>query len=133
MGTSKYPELNAITLDTQKKNSTWSFICNFFKIKILDLRDILFSLSIKHELNSGSSRCSSIGESVRLKYTEFVRLGVRFAPSTFFSLFIKKIYCSSFWKLQYNSKIQWYWNLVSVYTTLWELIYMIVWGWMNEI
>ena len=90
MGTSKYPELNAITLDTQKKNSTWSFICNFFKIKILDLRDILFSLSIKHELNSGSSRCSSIGESVRLKYIEFVRLGVRFAPSTIFFLFIKK-------------------------------------------
>ena len=87
MGTSKYPELNAITLDTQKKNSTWSFICNFFKIKILDLRDILFSLSIKHELNSGSSRCSSIGESVRLKYTEFVRLGVRFAPSTCFFFF----------------------------------------------
>ena len=67
---------------------------NFSKMKVLDLRDILFSLSIKRELNSGSSRCSSIGESVRLKYTEFVRLGVRFAPSTIFlnAFFVQNFY-----------------------------------------
>ena len=99
--TSEQHEKNFSPRDDDDESHLDQIRCSRFQCLTFTILNENFHLIFKEQqitvLNSfsttrsgeGSGRCSSIGESVRLKYTEFVRLGVRFAPSTIFSQFVR--------------------------------------------